>query len=187
MGNTLKEILDNIDKILYECSVKVAYHKYIELKMYREIFRVANYDDFITKISDRYSSKMLKYGLIDIDDIEILLNKLETKEFTLREYPLDKIFKVTRAQCSIVHEDYGFDIEVTIQPIIEIYDKKSNEQSDEKSDKQSDEKSELWNKLKKVAEEYAQKYMNPHKVIVIDQNGIQEYEGNKADEFKVVD
>lgn len=49
------------------------------------------------------------------------------------------------------------------------------------------EKKQCWEKLKRIAEEYAQKYMHPHMTIIIDQRGIEELEGAKADRFKLLD
>lgn len=46
---------------------------------------------------------------------------------------------------------------------------------------------ECWDRLKKVAEEYAQKYMHPHKSIIITQQGIELLEGEKANPFKLPD
>lgn len=46
---------------------------------------------------------------------------------------------------------------------------------------------ECWERLKKVAEEYAQKHMHPHKTIVITQQGIELSEGEKASPFEPLD
>lgn len=46
---------------------------------------------------------------------------------------------------------------------------------------------ECWERLKEVAEEYAQKYMHPHKTIVITQRGIELSEGEKAFPFELLD
>ena len=49
------------------------------------------------------------------------------------------------------------------------------------------EKQQCWERLKRIAEEYAQKYMHPHMTIIIDQRGIEELEGAKADRFELLD
>ena len=46
---------------------------------------------------------------------------------------------------------------------------------------------ELWEQIKKCCEEYAQKYMCPHDTIVITQEGISLYRGEKASPFKILD
>lgn len=46
---------------------------------------------------------------------------------------------------------------------------------------------ECWERLKKVAEEYAQKHMHPHKTIIITQQGIELSEGEKASPFELLD
>ena len=45
---------------------------------------------------------------------------------------------------------------------------------------------ECWEELKAKAEEYAQKYMHPHKTIIITQSGIELLEGEKASAFKLL-
>lgn len=53
--------------------------------------------------------------------------------------------------------------------------------------KPKESEAECWERLKKVAEEYAQKHMHPHKTIVITQRGIELSEGEKASPFELLD
>lgn len=45
----------------------------------------------------------------------------------------------------------------------------------------------VWDALTRIAQEYAQKYMNPHQTIIIDQTGIELLDGEKASPFKLLD
>lgn len=56
-----------------------------------------------------------------------------------------------------------------------------------KEAKRKENEAKCWERLKEVAEEYAQKYMHPHKTIIITQLGIELLEGEKANPFKLLD